>query len=147
MLKMLIILLKTALKTYKIFCDIFGSHVGFQWLPSLHTILLGVGGTIYNNHTLESFKELGLDSQRVNNFASKFHVHYVNYAAKLVHTKCALSSNVINSHQVKPATLLIPIDFPPFLMGEEFYGTRYQSGSFSLIIVESVCSLPAWLFC
>ena len=63
MLKMLIILLKTALKTYKIFCDIFGSHVGFQWLPSLHTILLGVGGTIYNNHALESLKELGLISQ------------------------------------------------------------------------------------
>jgi hypothetical protein len=28
----------------------------------LHIILLGVGGTIYNTHTLEPFTELGLDS-------------------------------------------------------------------------------------
>jgi hypothetical protein len=34
--------------------------------------------------------------------------------------------------QVKPATLLIPIDLFLFLLVEEFYGTRYQSGSFSL---------------
>ena len=38
----------------------------------------------------------------------------VNSAAKLVHTRRALSSTVINSHQepfqAKPATLLIPID-------------------------------------
>jgi hypothetical protein len=32
---------------------------------TLHIILLGVGGTIYNTHTLKPFKELGLDSQRV----------------------------------------------------------------------------------
>jgi hypothetical protein len=30
---------------------------------NLHTILLGVHGTIYNNHMLEPFKELGLDTQ------------------------------------------------------------------------------------
>jgi hypothetical protein len=30
---------------------------------NLHIILLGVGGTIYNTHTLKPFKELGLDSQ------------------------------------------------------------------------------------
>ena len=66
---------------------------------TLHTILLGVGGTIYNNHTLESFKELGLNSQRVKKLASKLHVHSVNYAAKLVHTIRALSSTIINSHK------------------------------------------------
>jgi hypothetical protein len=27
---------------------------------------------------------------------------------------------------------------------EEFYGTQYQSGSFSLIIVGSGFSLPVW---
>jgi hypothetical protein len=48
-----------------------------------HTILLGVGGIIYNNHTLELLKELGLDSQRVKILASKLHVHSVNYTAKL----------------------------------------------------------------
>ena len=45
------------------------------------------------------FKELGLDSQRVKKLASKLHVHSVNFAANLVHTRRALSSTVINSHQ------------------------------------------------
>jgi hypothetical protein len=66
---------------------------------TLHTILLGVGGTIYNTHTLEPFKELSLDSQRAKKLASKLHVHFVSYAAKLVHTRRALSSTIINSHQ------------------------------------------------
>jgi len=64
-----------------------------------YVILLGVGGTIYNTHTLKPFKELGLDYQRVKKLASKLHVHSVNFAAKLVHTRHALSSTVINSHQ------------------------------------------------
>jgi len=66
---------------------------------TLHIILLGVGGTIYNNYTLEPFQELGLDSQIVKKLASKLHVHSVNYAAKLVHTRRALSSTIINLHQ------------------------------------------------
>ena len=79
------------------------------------SLLLGVGGTIYNTHTLKPFKELGLDSQRVKNLASKLHVHSVNFAAKLVHTRRALSSTILTltrtRFQAKPATLLIPIDF------------------------------------
>jgi len=39
---------------------------------TLHTILLGVGGTIYNNNMLEPLKELGLDSQRVRNLLPSF---------------------------------------------------------------------------
>jgi hypothetical protein len=66
---------------------------------TLRIILLCVGGTIYNTHTLMSFKELGLDSQRDKKLASKLHVHSVNFAAKLVHTRRALSSIVINPHQ------------------------------------------------
>jgi hypothetical protein len=66
---------------------------------TLHIILFGVGGTIYNIYTLIPFKELGLDSQRVKELVSKLHVHSVNFAAKLVHTKRALSSTIINSHQ------------------------------------------------
>jgi transcriptional regulator of met regulon len=73
-----------------------------------------VGGTIYNTHTLKPFKELGLDSQRVKKLASKLPVHFVNFAANLVHTRRALSillSILIRSRfQAKPATLLIPID-------------------------------------
>jgi len=75
----------------------------------------GSGGTIYNDHALEPFKKLGLDSQRAKKLDSKLHVHSVNYAARLVHTRRALSSTIINSHHEpvpgQPATLLIPIDF------------------------------------
>jgi hypothetical protein len=35
----------------------------------------------------------------VKKLASKFHVHPVNYAAKLVHTRHALSSTITNPHQ------------------------------------------------
>jgi hypothetical protein len=44
-------------------------------------------------------EELGLDSYRVKKLASKLHVHSVNYAAKLAHTRRALFSTIINSHQ------------------------------------------------
>jgi len=54
-------------------------------------------------HTLKLFKELGLDSQINKKLASKLHVHSVNFAAELVHTRRALSSAVINSHQ-KPVS-------------------------------------------
>jgi hypothetical protein len=58
---------------------------------------------------------MDLDSQRVKKLAFKLHVHSVNVAAKLVYTRRALSSTVINiirsRFQAKPATLLIPIDF------------------------------------
>ena len=65
----------------------------------LHNPFGGVGGTIYNNHTLESFKQLGLDFQRDKKLASEPHVHSVNYAAKLAHTRRALFSSTINPHQ------------------------------------------------
>ena len=66
---------------------------------TLYTILLGVGGTIYNNYTLKPHKDLGLDSQRLKILASKLYVHSVNYDAKLAHTRRVLSSIIINSHQ------------------------------------------------
>ena len=86
--------LNAAKDQHKDLCNILqGASITF------HIILLGVGGTIYNTHTLKPFKELGLDSQRVNKLASKLHVHSVNFAAKLVRTRRAISSTVINSHQ------------------------------------------------
>jgi len=86
--------LNAAKEQHKDLCNILqGASV------TLHIILLGVGGTIYNTHTLKPFKELGIDSQRVKKLASKLHVHSVNFAAKLVHTRRALSSTVINCHQ------------------------------------------------
>eukprot|EP00983_Pelagomonas_calceolata_P039541 1137222-Pelagomonas_calceolata.AAC.8 len=47
---------------------------------TLHTILLGVGGTIYNAHTLDQFKQLGIDPQRCTKLARKLHAHFVRYA-------------------------------------------------------------------
>jgi len=93
---------------------------------------------------VEPFKELGLDSQRVKEIASKLHVHSVNYAAKVVHTRRALSSTIINSHQ---ETVLgqacnppDPHNLIPVLLVEEFYqypvpGTKVAF--FSLINVKS----------
>jgi hypothetical protein len=112
--------LNVAKEQHKDLCNILqGASV------TLHIILLGVGSTIYNTNTLKPFKELGLDSQRVKKLASKLHVHSVNFATKLVHTRRALSSTVINFSSGSgfrpslPATLLIPIGFSfPFLGGE-----------------------------
>jgi len=50
-------------------------------------MLLGVGGTIYNNDTLEAFKELGLDCQRVEQLAC-FRV-----LLTLCHLRCQTCSN------------------------------------------------------
>jgi len=87
--------LNAAKEQHKELCSILqGASVTLHYI-----ILLGVGGTIYNTHTLKPFKELGLDSQRVKKLASKLHVHSVNSAAKLVHTRHALSSTITNAHQ------------------------------------------------
>ena len=59
---------------------------------TIHTILLGVDGTSYNNHTLEPFMELVPDYQRVTSPASKLHVHSVHYAAEHLYTRRALLS-------------------------------------------------------
>jgi hypothetical protein len=45
------------------------------------------------------------------------------------HFPVLLSTLIRSQFQVKPATLLIPVDI--------FFGTRYYSGSFCLIIVGS----------
>ena len=67
--------------------------------PLLSTSSFWVWAAPSTTHTLKPFKELGLDSQRVKKLASKLHVHSVNFAAKLVHTRRAFPSTVINSHQ------------------------------------------------
>eukprot|EP00983_Pelagomonas_calceolata_P072719 1151837-Pelagomonas_calceolata.AAC.5 len=53
---------------------------------TLHTIFLGVGGTCYAVHTLNQFKQLGLDYQRAIKLACKLCAHSVLYANKLVTT-------------------------------------------------------------
>jgi len=112
---------------------------------TLHTILLGVDGAVYNNHTLELFKELGLDSQIVEKPASNFQasccfilsITQPILSIPDVPFPTLLSTVNRSRFQVKSATLLIPIDLFPFNGG----GTRFQSGSFSSINVGSGLSL------
>jgi hypothetical protein len=113
----------------------------------LHIILLGVGSAIYNNPTLEHFNELGLDFQELRNLLPSF-MHILsttqpNLSTPDVHFPVLLSTLIRSRFQLKLTTLLIPIYLVLFLWVEEFYGTQYQSGSFSLINVGSVFSLPA----
>jgi len=72
-------------------------HKALNPKPTLHSIFLGVGNTIYNAHAIEPLKDLGFDSQRVQKHASKLLVHSVNYAARHAHTIRTLS--VVKFHQ------------------------------------------------
>jgi len=107
----------------------------------------GVGGTIYNTHTLKPFKELGLDSQGVKKLASKLHVHSVNLLLNLsipdVPFPVLLSTLIRSRFQAKPANLLIPIDFSfPFRSGGVL---RYSAPKWLLFLNWCVewFSLPA----
>ncbi len=51
---------------------------------SLHTILVGVGGTLNSPYSLAPLKGLGLDPQKVTKLAVKLLAHSVQYAYKLV---------------------------------------------------------------
>ena len=42
---------------------------------TLHVILLGVGGTIYNQYTITSLLNLGLPTHKVHQLATKLHCH------------------------------------------------------------------------
>jgi len=70
-------------------------------------------------------------------FMSILSITLPNFSIPDVPFPALLSTHTRRRFQVKPATLLIPIDLFLFPLVEEFYGTRYQSGSFSLINVES----------
>eukprot|EP00983_Pelagomonas_calceolata_P055290 1144087-Pelagomonas_calceolata.AAC.1 len=65
-----------------------------------HTILLGVGGTCYTEHTLNQFKQLGLDHQRAIKLARKLHAHSIMYANKLVTTRRAIENTNTSDSQV-----------------------------------------------
>eukprot|EP00983_Pelagomonas_calceolata_P076573 1153469-Pelagomonas_calceolata.AAC.6 len=67
---------------------------------TLRTILLGVSGTFYIQHTLDQFKQLGLDHQCAIKLARKLHAHFVMYANKLFTTKRATENNHTSHSQV-----------------------------------------------
>ena len=60
---------------------------------------MGVGGSIYIEHTLKQFKQLGLDHQRATELAKKLHAHSVRYAHKLVSTRRAIETNNTSYNQ------------------------------------------------
>eukprot|EP00983_Pelagomonas_calceolata_P074056 1152384-Pelagomonas_calceolata.AAC.3 len=57
---------------------------------TLHTILLGVGGTIYTAHTPDRLIQLGIYLQRSTKLARKLHAHSVQYAHELTSTRRAV---------------------------------------------------------
>eukprot|EP00983_Pelagomonas_calceolata_P111893 1159830-Pelagomonas_calceolata.AAC.3 len=71
-------------------CELINAKV-----VTLHTLLLGVCGRCYTEHTLNQFKQLGLDHQRAFQLARKLHAHAVMYANKLVTTRHAIENNEI----------------------------------------------------
>jgi len=89
---------------------------------------LEVGGTIYNSHTLKPFNELGLDSQEFRNLLPSFmfilSITMPNLSIPDVVPFPALLSTLIirRRFQVKPASLLIPIDLFLFF-GGGFYSS------------------------
>ena len=67
--------LSPAQKQHKSLCNI-RLGVGIRGASvTLHNILLGVGGSIYNKHMVVSFKERGFGSQKAAKLASKLHLH------------------------------------------------------------------------
>ena len=78
---------------------------------TIHPILLGVGGTIYTEHTLKQFKQLGLDHQRATKLAQQLHAHSVQYAHKLVSTRRAIENkNTSHSQVLEPGASSNPPD-------------------------------------
>ncbi|KAF5838312.1 hypothetical protein DUNSADRAFT_3044 [Dunaliella salina] len=73
---------------------------------AIHPVLLGVGGTIYTEHTLKQFKQLGLDHQLATKLAQQLHAHSVQYAHKLVTTRRAIE-NKNTSHSQVPVILMV----------------------------------------
>eukprot|EP00983_Pelagomonas_calceolata_P120154 1160678-Pelagomonas_calceolata.AAC.1 len=77
---------------------------------TLHTLLLGVGGTCYTEHTLNQFKQLGLDHQRANKLACKLHAHSVMYANKLTTRRAIENKNTSRSQVMEPDASSNPPD-------------------------------------
>eukprot|EP00983_Pelagomonas_calceolata_P033168 1038692-Pelagomonas_calceolata.AAC.1 len=72
---------------------------GLSFKSVNHTILLGVGGTCYTEHTLDQSQQLELDHQRAIKLANRLHAHSVKCAHKLVTARRAIDNcNTSRSH-------------------------------------------------
>ncbi len=106
----------------------------------LHTILFGVGGSIYASHTLNHLKELGLDAHKAHKNALKLDAHSVLYAHKLTTTRRALENPVAPKVLVWSRGLLVTLQIltrSSISLVEETRGSLGQCVSFSLIDVGS----------
>jgi hypothetical protein len=81
------------------------------------TILLGVGGTVYNNHMLEPIRSLVLSLKELRNLLPSFiHILSITQPSLSMPDALLLSITIINSHYEPVsgqacAILFIPIDF------------------------------------
>ena len=78
---------------------------------TIRPILLGVGGSIYIEHTLKQFKQLGLHHQCATKLAKQLHVHSIRHAHKFVSTRRAIENKNTSYNQVlQPGTSSNPPD-------------------------------------
>ena len=57
---------------------------------TLHIILIGVGGTIYNNYTIAPFINLGLNKQKAESLASRLRDHAIQRLSTIINARHAL---------------------------------------------------------
>jgi len=66
---------------------------------TLHVILLGVGGTIYNQYTITPLLNLGIPTHKVHQLATKLHCHAIKSLNKITKqdTKYTLTTTTVNT--------------------------------------------------
>ena len=64
---------------------------------TLHVILLGVGGTIYNQYTITPLLNLGISTHEVHQLATELHCHAIKSLNKITKTRHKIHFNKSNS--------------------------------------------------